>query len=186
MERVYVLQQLFVCTSENLQLLFAENAAAKLRPLPGVWPEPTSNGLMVLAVAETPLDVAAILLQAVYGDALCPGPRRICQRRYPVMEPLMDVFVRVPALYAQSVISDLHGRHAIRRLTAVEERGWLIRAEAPMRSLLGYGQSLALLAQGTADHWITFNRWEPIESQQQYATVSAESERSSAAQPVLE
>lgn len=185
MERVYVLQQLFVGTSESLQRLFAENAATKLRPLPGVWPEPTSNGLMVLAVAEAPLDNAAILLRAVYGKALCPGPRRVCQRRYPAMQPLMDVFVRVPAVHAQPVMTDLHRRHAIRRLTAAEEHGWLIRAEAPMQSLLGYGQALARLAQGSADHWITFNRWERIEPQSRHATVRSESEQSTVAQPLL-
>lgn len=184
MERVYVLQQQFVCANEGLQLLFAENAAAKLRLLPGVWPEPTSNGLIVLAMAEAPLDVAAILLQAVYGHSLCPGPRRICQRRYPVMEPLMDLFVRVPALHAQSVISDLHTRHAIRRFTAAEERGWLIRAEAPMRSLLGYWQALKRLSQDTADHWMTFSRWEPIEPQSRYLPADKESEQPMAAQPV--
>lgn len=181
MERVYVLQQLFVYAGKSPQLAFAENAAAKLRPLPGVWPEPTNHGLMVLAVAEAPLDAAAVLLQAVFGDDISPGPRRVCQHHYPWMEPLMDLFIRVPTSHAQIVVSDLHCRHAIRRFTMVEERVWLVRAEAPMKSLLGYGQSLAVLSQGHADHWVTFNRWEPIEPQPQHSTTIDTQSESSAA-----
>ena len=185
MERVYVLQQLFVHAGKISQRAFAESVAAKLRPLSGIWPEPMNNGLMVLAMAEAPLDAAAVLLQAVYGDGLSPGPRRVCQRHYPGMEPLMDLFVRVPSSHAQIVVSDLHCRHAIRRFTVAEDRGWLIRAEAPMKSLLGYGQSLAMLSQGSADHWMTFSRWEPVESQPQHAKTADARSELPAAQPVL-
>lgn len=163
MSRIYVVEQMFVCESRILRPSFAGRAAAKLRPLAGLWPEPTRRGLLVLGTSELPLDAAETLLQAVFGDAVRAGPRHVCHLRRPRMQPIMDVFVRVAPTHVPAVIEDLHRRQALLRVSTGSERSWLVRAEAPMSVLLGYGRDVSAETDGSADHWITFNRWEPPE-----------------------
>lgn len=76
----------------------------------------------------------------------------------------MDILVRVPKGLGENVYRDLHRRGAALRFKSVEAHGCLMRAEAPMAALLGYRAVLSSLTEGLADHWITFNRWEPIET----------------------
>jgi len=161
MKRVYVVQQMFAHRADDSNA-FAERAARQLRALAGVWPEPTANGLMVLATAEASLDAATTLLEALYPGAIVAGPRRVCYRRNPSMQPIMELFVRAPAMYLPVLLSDLEQRGARKRYSAIENQVWLVRAEAPMASLLGYGETLATLTDGSADHWITFKRWDPV------------------------
>jgi len=163
MSRIYVVEQMFVCANPDRQDSFAEKAAEKLRPLPGLWPEPTDKGLLVLASAELPLDTAAALLHAVYGDAVIPGPRRVCYLRQPRMEPVMDVFARVPPRHAEAVVDDLRARGATVRVSTGNRRGWLIWGEAPMAALLGYAGFLAAETGGRGHHRITVNRRGPVE-----------------------
>ncbi|HEY8554412.1 MAG TPA: hypothetical protein VIL43_07720 [Burkholderiales bacterium] len=162
MKRVYVVQQMFAHRADDSSA-FAERAARQLRALAGVWPEPTANGLMVLATAEAPLDAAATVLETLYPGAIVAGPRRVCYRRNPSMQPIMELFVRAPAVHLPVLLSDLEQRGARKRYSAIENQVWLVRAEAPMAALLGYGETLAALTDGSADHWITFKRWDPVE-----------------------
>lgn len=164
MERVYVLEQALTCASERFQLKFAEEASAKLQPLPGVKPEPTGKALLLHGRSEIALDAAVAVLRTGYGEALRSGPRRVRQLDNPPMEPIMDVLVRAPGDVGEKVCRDLQHRLAVFRFKLIEEHGWLIRAEAPMTELLGYGAALSVLTVGLADHWITFNRWEPVET----------------------
>lgn len=120
MAHVYVLHQPFVSLSTAMQRVFAESAAAKLRALHGIWPEPTSQGLSVLARSETELDAAVVLLNGLYSDMILPGPRQVCRRRNPAMEAVMDVFVWTPTIHARVVIDDLDRRNAIRISTSIE------------------------------------------------------------------
>lgn len=163
MERVYVVEQALTCASEKFQLKFAVDAARLLQGLRGILAEPTGKGLMVLGSCEAALDVAVLVLRACYGERLRASPRRVCYMRLPMMEPVMDVFVRAPETYADSIRRTLEARRATVRCTSAENRSWLLRAQAPMAELLGYAQELDRLSDGRADHWITFNRWQPIE-----------------------
>lgn len=161
MSQAYVLEQMFVSAGTELQLVFAETAAEKLRPMPGLWPEPTGSGLLLLGTTELVLDMAQTLLYAVFGAAVCAGPRRVCYLRDPHMEPIMDVFVRAAPAHAEAVVAGLRRREALLRISTGDQHGWLVRAQAPMAALLGYGRELAAETGASADHWITFNRWEP-------------------------
>ena len=164
MNRVHVLEQAFTSASEKFQLKFAEEASARLESLYGVDPEPTGKALLLHADSELALDAAVVVLRACYGEDLQLGPRRIQQLDNPPMEPIMDVLVRVPVGLGEMVFRDLHRRGAALRFKNIEAHGCLMRAEAPMAALLGYRAVLSSLTESLADHWITFNRWEPIET----------------------
>jgi predicted membrane GTPase involved in stress response len=163
MDRVYVVEQALTCASEKFQLKFAVDAARLLQGLRGVLAEPTGKGLLILGSAEAPLDVAVMILRAAFGERLRTSERRICFMRLPPMEPVMDVFVRAPETDAPAIRRALEARRATLRFTAAENRGWLLRAEAPMAELLGFADELERVSGGRADHWITFNRWQPLE-----------------------
>ena len=162
MNRVHVLEQPFTSASEKFQLKFAEEASAKLEFLHGVDPEPTGKALLLHADSELALDAAAAVLRACYGEDLRAGSRCIRRLDNPPMEPIMDVLVRAPRGLGELVHRDLHRRGAVLRFKNIEAHGCLMRAEAPMAALLGYPAVLSSLTEDLADHWITFNRWEPI------------------------
>lgn len=164
MNRVYVLEQAFTCASEKFQLKFAEEASAKLGTLPGIKPEATGKALLLHAGSELSLDAAGVTLGACYGEDLRPGPRLVRQLDNPPMEPIMDVLVRAPKGYGEKIYRDLHRRRAVLRFKNIEEHGCLLRVEAPMAELLGYRAALSTLTGDLADHWITFNRWEPVKT----------------------
>lgn len=163
MERVYVLEQALACAAEKFQLKFAEEAFDLLRAIPGIDLRPASKALLLAGVAEAALDPAIAVLRARYGRDLKVGGRRVRYMENPFMEPIMDVFVRVPSEDGDNVGRDLTRRGAVLRFKIMEKRGWLIRAEAPMAELLSYAADLSAMTGGRADHWITFNRWEPAE-----------------------
>ena len=52
-------------------------------------------------------------------------------------------------------------------LTRLEENArpsvCVLRAEVPLRTLLGYGETLAKLSEGTALHWIWLDRYVPMD-----------------------
>lgn len=164
MERVYVLEQALTCAAEKFQLKFADESVPLLAPVAGVQPVPTNKGLVLLSINESTLDSAIALLHTRYGDSLLAADRRVRYRNHPAMAPVMDVFLRVPGEHADKASRDLVRRRAAVRFQIIEKRGWLIRAEAPMAELLGYGTDLSKMTEDRAEHWITFNRWEPAET----------------------
>ncbi|HEY8555590.1 MAG TPA: hypothetical protein VIL43_13770 [Burkholderiales bacterium] len=163
MERVYVVEQSLTCASEPFQLKFAEEAARLLQPIRGVLPRPTGKALLLLGTCESALDPALAVLGTRYGEDLRASGRRVRYLDDPPMEPIMDVFVRVPAEHGERVRRDLERRRGVLRFKLVEPRGWLMRAEVPMAELMRYGADLARMTEDRAEHWISFNRWEPIE-----------------------
>lgn len=162
MNRVYVLEQALTSARERFQLKFAKEAADALQELDGIRAEPTGQGLRVSATAETPILQATLLLRTRYGRDLRAGPVQVRFVQDPPMEPIMDVFVLVATAFARSVQSDLRARRGEIVAATDEKRGSLIRAQAPMATLLGYAKDLRALAGERAEHWVVFSHWAPI------------------------
>jgi translation elongation factor EF-G len=103
------------------------------------------------------------MLCDIYGDDLKLLPPRV---RYMslgnrVYEPIMLLRVRTAPSHLDAVRNDL----ASRKLKILEEHEHpsvcVLRAEGPLRKLLGYGESLAKLTGDKALHWIWLDRYVP-------------------------
>lgn len=163
MERVYVLEQTLRSTTDKFQLKFAEKSVELLRAIRGVHSTPTNNGLLLLGITEAALDPAVAVLRARYGKELHATSKRVRYLDEPLREPIMDVFVRVSARHGDKVVRDLARRRAVTHFKIIEKRGWIMRVGAPMAELLGYADDLAAMTDDSAEHWITFNDWEPVD-----------------------
>lgn len=123
--------------------------------------EATADGLLMLAQNEEALAEPLRLLADLYEQSLVVAPPRV---RYLFLanerfEPIMVVRVRVAPRDLPAVRADLVAREA----SIVDEdrnRGTcVLRAEAPLRSLLGYGTRLSVLTEGAGEYCSWLDRY---------------------------
>lgn len=150
--------------SSPFQVGFARQAIRMLEPSEAVAYDATQEGLLMRAHNEDVLAGPAATLRDVYRDALVLLPPQV---RYIMLdgrpyEPIMILRVRTVPCYWDDVRADLVAREA----TLLEEQTALrvcaLRAEAPLRRLLGYAETLAWLSEGMALHWIWLDRYVPM------------------------
>lgn len=67
-----------------------------------------------------------------------------------LMEPIMAVELTTPEVYFGSVTGDLNARRAVITHTELRRDRRLIRAQVPLREMVGYATALRSLTQGRA------------------------------------
>lgn len=160
----FPIEQLARLASSAFQIGFARQAMRMLSPSDLVDYEATHDGLLLRAQNEETLTKPVGLLRDFYRDDLSLQPLRI---RYMSLgnrpyEPVMLVRVRVPPRYMEVVRDDLAGREALLIEEHVRSSVGVLRAEAPLRTLLGYGADLAALTDHMALYWIWLDRYVPM------------------------
>lgn len=165
MHQTYVLEQTVRRSSETFQLKFAREAAVHVSKLEGVCAQATGNGLVLLGASEAALNAAAQLLQALYGDGIQSRAPRVRNVHEPqAMEPVMDVVVIAEKSVREVIVKDLARRGGSILFDVFERRKWLLRAQAPLSRLIGYGKDLDGMAGRRAEHMIVFSHYEPIDT----------------------
>lgn len=157
----FPIEQLAQLASSAFQIGFARQVMSMLSTSDLVAYEATHGGLYIRAQNEETLARPVALLRDLYREELVLQPLRI---RYMSLgnrpyEPLMLLRVRVPPRYRETVRDDLLEREALLLEEHVRSSVSVLRAEAPLRRLLGYGADLATLTDRQALYWIWLDRY---------------------------
>jgi predicted membrane GTPase involved in stress response len=165
----FPLEQLVQLTSTRFQEGFARQVireVAHLRPFRDhVTLAATEEGLRMFGENEEALARPLEALRDVYrGELRASAPQvRYLSRNRQRYEPIMALRVRV----AERDLPALHADLAERDVNVLEEdfsRGeCVVRAEAPLRKLLGYGAALARLTGGSGQFWCWLDRYAPAD-----------------------
>lgn len=160
----FPIEQLAQLASSAFQIGFARQALRMLSTSDLVAYEATHDGLFMRAQNEETLAKPVGLLRDLYRDDLVLQPLKI---RYMSLgnrpyEPVMLLRVRVPPRYLEAVRDDLARREALLLEEHVRSSIGVLRAEAPLRTLLGYGADLAALTDRLALYWIWLDRYVPM------------------------
>lgn len=161
----FPIQRLAQLASSPFQIGFARQVTRMLESSDLITFEATHDGLLMRAQNEDALSRPAALLRDLYGEDLVLHPPRV---RYMSLgnrpyEPIMLLRVRIAPRHRQAVSDDLAARDVA--LLEAHERPsvCVLRAEAPLRRLLGYGETLSALTNGNGLYWIWLNRYVPID-----------------------
>ena len=165
MHSEFPVERLAQMASNPFQIGFARQVMRMLAPSELIAYEATQEGLVMRAQNEDALAKPVALLRDLYHDDLVLLPPRV---RYMSLgnrpyEPIMLVRVRTAPRHHDAVIEDLAAREA----TLLEEHArpsvCVLRAEAPLRQLLGYGEALSALTNGTGLYWAWLDRYVPMD-----------------------
>lgn len=124
------------------------------------------TGLLIQARDEEILSGPVSILQDAYGELLHltpPRPRLLFLDGY-WCEPVMVLRVRVRRKFAEAVLQDLRRREALFLEQEAQFDAVVLRVQAPMSRLLGYGQDLAALSESSGMHWIWLDNYCPMAS----------------------
>lgn len=161
----FPLERLAQLDSHRFQMGFARQVMRLLEASDSVAFEATPDGLLMLAQSEEALAKPVALLRDLYGaDLVLQPPQVRCltldNRPY---EPIMHLRVRVAPRHRNAVRDSLIGRGVV----ILEEHecpgAWVLRAESPLRGLLGYGEALSALTDGTSLHWTWLDHYAPMD-----------------------
>lgn len=160
----FPIERLAQMASNPFQIGFARQVMRMLSPSDLIAFEATRDGLLMRAQNEEALAKPVALLRDIYHDDLVLPPPRV---RYMSLgnrpyEPIMLLRVRSAPRYRDAVREDLAAREATLLEEHVRPSVCVLRAEAPLRRLLGYGEDLAKLSEATALHWIWLDRYVPM------------------------
>ncbi len=165
MHNEFPIEQTARHAGHRFQSGFARQALRLLRSSDVVGFEATAEGLVIRAQNELSLSRPTEILRDIYGEHLSLSPPRV---RYVLMhgrwhEPVMVLRVRFLPRYLASVRDDL----VARRVALLEEYRrsgvCVLRAEAPLRDILGYGEHFSRLTEGTGFHWTWLDRYRPLQ-----------------------
>jgi hypothetical protein len=135
---------------ESSQLGFAQAAAQLLPPYKDTACEIGSFGLRLLALTEEDLERPVEFLRDVYGKRLDIGPPQVRYVRSPkLQEPHMGVRVLCAPEYFEVVRSDLERRGGTIVDAEVTRQFGIVRATAPLTTLLGYPVRFRELTAGS-------------------------------------
>jgi hypothetical protein len=156
----YPLEQICSHKSEPLQLAFARSAIPLLQTRSDRLFLARADGLVICGETEDAMESPVRTLREIYGDELNVGSLTIRNRSGPTLqEPHMGVRVSGAARYFDAIKADLLSRGA--KVLDAECIGPLgiVRATAPLASLLGYPRSLATLTSGNASQVMWFSHY---------------------------
>ncbi|HMM54688.1 MAG TPA: hypothetical protein PKC23_06695 [Candidatus Desulfobacillus sp.] len=164
MHTEFPLERLAQLASSPFQIGFARQVMRMLEPSETIAYEATRDGLVMRAQNEDVFSGPVALLRDLYGEELVLRPPQV---RYLSLddrpyEPIMMLRVRIKPRHRQAVREDLLARE----VTLLEEDSrsslCVLRAESPLRLLLGYGEALAELTEGFGLCWIWLDRYVPM------------------------
>lgn len=159
----YPLERICSLKSEPTQLAFARNAMPYLPARQDRVFLEKSQGLVIRGETEDAIEAPVRTLRDLYGDNVEIGPLTIRYRPGDtVEEPYMGVRVSGPAKHFDAIKEDLVARGAT--VLDAERIGPLgvVRATAPLASLIGYAKSLAELTSNSANQVMWFSHYAPV------------------------
>jgi hypothetical protein len=159
----YPLETLARRRSTTSQLEFAREACRTLSDSDEILFEPYEHGLAIFAANEDALEAPARILRELYGDFVelrHPQVRYIPGR--PPQEPIMSVRITTRADLAGRVLAELRMRSVRMLEQCIRGRILILRAEAPLASLLGLPARLDAITDGTAVHSIRLLRYSVV------------------------
>ncbi|MBZ0131653.1 MAG: hypothetical protein K8F53_03490 [Rhodocyclaceae bacterium] len=162
----FPVEQLVQLSSNPFQIGFARQVMRILEPSDLIAFEATHDGLQIRAQNEDALAKPENLLRDLYGDdlVLLPPQVRFMSLGNRPYEPIMLLRVRTVPRYFDAVREDLVSREAALLEEHARPSVCVLRAEAPLRKLLGYGEALSILSDGTALHWVWLDRYVPMDN----------------------
>jgi hypothetical protein len=159
----YPIEQLARSRSTRFQRGFARMSMHLAPELRDVMLEAGDDGLRILATSEITLALPAEVIRQMHaGDVELDAPQVRLIHAATVQEPVMGVRVAVPRAWTEAALHELIARGA-----RIEEVDWFaplptIRAQAPLRTLLGYPKALAVLTRSQAELSMWLSRYAPV------------------------
>jgi len=155
------------------QLAFVREAGRMLSPSDDLMFEPLDRGLAIFAAHEDALEQPRRILLDTYGDLVeVLKPKVRYMPGEPASEPIMHVRISARREHAFPLITELKRRGARILEECTRGRVFIVRAEAPMASLLGLPARLDKLTQGSATHSIRLVRYSPARARSRAARPS--------------
>lgn len=154
------------CThrSERFQLAFARKAVELLPQDDSTAFEPGPGGLLIAAESEIALERPLRRLKEAYGDMVRIGPPTVRYRHGDrVEQPFMGLRVLCSPEHYESVREDLRLRRAAIMDAEVTSRFGIVRACAPLATLLGYPDSLARITGGRGQLVMWLSHYEELD-----------------------
>ncbi len=160
----FPVERLAQLATSPFQIGFARQVMRVLERSDHIVFEPTHDGLLMRAQNEDALAKPVELLHDLYGEDLVLLPPQV---RYMSLgnrpyEPIMLLRVRIAPRHRAAVRDDLVARHAAMLEEHERPSICVMRAEAPLRKLLGYGEALSTLTDDTGLHWMWLDRYVPM------------------------
>ena len=161
----FPLERLAQLASNPFQIGFARQVMRMLDPSDLIAYEAAQDGLLMRAQNEEALARPVALLRDLYGDDLVLLPPQV---RYMSLgnrpyEPIMLLRVRIAPRHRKAVREDLDARDVAILEEHQRPSVCVLRAEAPLRKLLGYGEALSALTGGSGLHWTWLDRYVPMD-----------------------
>ena len=145
------------------QLEFARQARRILSDSDEVTFEAIDRGLAIFAAHEDAIEAPKRILQQVYGDDIeVRRPRVRYMPGDPAHEPVMHVRIAARRGDAPGLVRELRRRGARVLEECLRDRLFIVRAEAPLASLLGLPARIEALCDGMASHSIRLVRYAPV------------------------
>ncbi|HNQ57557.1 MAG: hypothetical protein DPW12_07850 [Rhodocyclaceae bacterium] len=165
MHSEFPVERLAQLSSNTFQIGFARQVMRMLEASDFLAYEATHEGLMMRGQNEDALAKPAVLLRDLYGDDLVLRPPQV---RYMSLgnrpyEPIMMLRVRIAPRHRKAVREDLDARDVAILEEHQRPSVCVLRAEAPLRKLLGYGEALSALTGGSGLHWTWLDRYVPMD-----------------------
>ncbi len=109
-----------------------------------------------------PVDSSDICFKIAGAQALKKG---LAQGQHILLEPIMNVRVRVPEEFTGDIIGDLNGKRA--RVLGMNPEGEtnVIEAQAPLAEILRYAIDLKSITQGRGSYTVEFSHYEETPAQ---------------------
>lgn len=163
MHSEYPIEQLARSARTRFQIGFARMAMQLMPEMEGVLLEATKHGLVIMGRDELALAQPVAALQRMYpGEVELGEPRVRLLYDGGLREPVMWLRASLERDYCEPAVQELVAREA-----EMEEVDWLsprpvVRARAPLRTLIGYPQTLAELSENTAEVRTWLSHYAPV------------------------
>ena len=159
----YPLESLARRRSARSQMDFARQAKLALPDTDELFSRPFADGLVLFAVNEDALEEPARILRDLYGDVVELRPPRVrVIPGEPEQEPIMNVRITARLEHSGAIIAELRRRNAEILEKCFRGRTFIVRAEAPLATLLGLPATLDALSGCSAAHAIRLVRYAPV------------------------
>lgn len=151
-------------SKQRFNLMFARKAMEVVRPGKELMLEPSPRGLTLLAETEMALEPPLATLRDVYGSEVRIGtPSVRYHHGVRVEEPYMSLRIRCERRHFEALRSDLQARGASLQDQELNHLCGVLRATAPLTSLIGYPAHVRTTTDGSSQLVMWLSHYAPIE-----------------------
>jgi hypothetical protein len=151
-------------SQDRFNLAFARKAIEVVRPDNELAVEPSRRGLTLLGETEMALERPISVLREVYGnDVRVSAPTVRYHQGERLEEPHMGLRIRCAPQHYETLRRDLMRRGAALRDAEVSRLCAVLRASAPLASLVGYPAHVKDTTQATAQLVMWLSHYEAVE-----------------------